>query len=182
VKTVADNFKKAIEEIFGGYLAEFGFIKTKSEASPIGFSVTYRCDTRYVRFGGTLHPHDYPFYYYLSLGEGRGEMPESDWNGIALWKIVEHVAPAKQKETEHIYGIEATITSDEIRMKIQANLELCKEYGLSFLKNDLSDFHRLRADQNKVREPYKLYAPKGAGKFTVSDDKESAELKKKYSK
>lgn len=46
------------------------------------FSVTYRNGERYLDIGASLHPRDYLYHFYLILGEGPDEMPESDWNSV----------------------------------------------------------------------------------------------------
>ena len=79
---IPNIFREAIQDQFDGFLGSFGFVRTSSNASEHGFSVTYRNGECYVNIGGTLHPHDYPYY------------TESDWNATALWRIVQEIAVA----------------------------------------------------------------------------------------
>ncbi|MBI5205737.1 MAG: hypothetical protein HZA11_12560 [Nitrospirae bacterium] len=181
MKETATLFRKAIELVFNHFLADYGFLKTKSTADKNGFSVTYRNDKRYVHLGGTLHPHDYPYYYYLSFGEGSDDFLESDWNSTALWRIIQHKSPADYKKHKDLYDIPPGITKKQIEEKILTNQKLCEIYGSAFFNNDLTEFKLVRSLQNKDREPYKIYTPDNQGKYSMSYDEQSTKLKKKYS-
>lgn len=175
-------FQQSVENQFDGFLASFGFARTKSSASEHGFSVTYRSGQLYVNIGGTLHTHDYPYYSWLKFGEGSDEFPESDWNAAALWRIVQEVSPEDYAKEKNLYEVNPNLSSDEVGNKVCSILSSCKTHGISFLKGDLEIFNRVRSAQNKGREPYKIYTPKKEGGYAMSFDNLSSQLKKKFSK
>jgi len=177
----ATLFRKAVELSFDDFLAQYGFARTKSESHPTGFGVTYRNGSRYIHIGGTLHPHDYPYYYYLTIGAGSDEFPESDWNGAALWRIMQRFAPDEYKKHEHLYDIPPEITEAQIVDKVRINRRLCELHAKDFLSGSLARLEEVRGIQNKGREPYKIYTPDSRGKYSMTYDKESEKLKKKYS-
>lgn len=174
-------FCKSIEDEFDEFLVSFGFTRTKSSASENGFSVTYRSGQLYVNIGGTLHPHDYPYYSWLKFGEGSDEFPETDWNAIALWRIVQEISPDDYTKEKDLYELKPDLSADEVGDKVRSILSSCKKHGVSFLNGNLEVFHRIRFAQNKGREPYKIYTPKKEGGFSISLDKLSSQLKKKFS-
>ncbi len=174
-------FRKAVESSFDEFLARYGFVKTKSESGGDVFGVTYRNGSRYIHIGGTLHPRDYPHYYYLALGEGSDEIPESDWNCTVLWRIIERFSPGESKRHAHLYDIPRGITEIQIAEKIRTNKTLCETHAADFLGGNLARMKEVRGLQNKDREPYKIYQPDSRGKYSVTTDPSSEELKEKYS-
>ena len=175
-------FTKTFEHVFYRFLSGYGFTITESHSEKNGFSVIYRNGERYVRFGGTLDPRDFPIYYYLSFGEGSDKFPDSDWNAVALWRFIQSASPTEFEKHKNLYAIPVDITEAQIEEKIRTNLELTVSYIASFLDNDLTEFRRVRALQNKDRQPYLISKPDGKGGRTVSHEKRSASLKEKYSK
>jgi hypothetical protein len=170
-------FTREICAIFDGYLEKYQFIRTDKKAEKYFFSVNYRNGERYIHFGCTLHPHDYPYYWYLTLGEGTLEFPESDWNKIALWRLFEH-----KDDNKELFNLDYNISEDQIRQKLELTRILLEKYGFEFLNGNLSTFYRLRGDMNKGREPYKIYKKNKDGKYEMEFDEESKELKDKFSK
>lgn len=71
-------------------LAEYGFDTVKGG---ILYNRLYRKGDLYVGISVSFYHRDYPFYCRVSLGEGSTEWPETDWNCIALWQLVEAKAP-----------------------------------------------------------------------------------------
>jgi hypothetical protein len=127
-----------------------------------------------------LHPHDFPYYSYLSLGEGSNEFPESDWNSIPLWRFFDK---NDENANKNLYSFDQyPITEDFIKERVQKNRVLLEKYGGNFLMGDLEQFKKIRAEQNKSREPYKIYTPDETGRYNLSYEKRSSELKEKYSK
>lgn len=174
-------FREATERQFDVLLARFGFKRSKSEHEEFSFSVSYRKDARYVNIGATLHPHDYPFYLWLKFGEGSDEFPESDWNAIPLWRIVQHLSPETYAKEKDLYDISMGLTDANADEKVRSIRDSCEAFGLSFLEGDLALFKELRATQNNEREPYKIYTPQKGGGYATSYDKESSSLKERYS-
>jgi hypothetical protein len=175
------TFREATERQFDILLARFGFKRTKSEDEEFSFTVCYRAGARYVDIGATLHPHDYPFYLWLKLGEGRDEFPESDWNAIPLWRIVQHLSPEAHAKELNLYDISMGLTEADADEKMRRIRASCEAFGQPFLQGDLVLFRQLRAAQNSEREPYKIYTPKEGGGYAVSYEKGSSRLKERYS-
>jgi hypothetical protein len=179
---VAKAFRTAISENFKSYLETLGFKRTKNEADEDGFSIIYRNGESYVHSGGTLHPHDHPFYFWLTFGRGSDQMPECDWNSTALWRMIQPVSSEDHEEHATLYDIPDGITPAQIEEKIRIIKRLCEQYGDGFLSGDLSLFKKVRAAMNKDREPYKVYSPNSDGTYSMDYDAESSKLKDKYSK
>ena len=182
MKEIAKAFKKAIMDEFDGYLKTVGFKKIRRHADKFGFSIIYRFGGRYIIFNASLDPRDYPFMYSISFGEGSNDFPESDWNAIPIFLIIKSESLVDFEKCKEIFSIENKISQDEIVQKIKASRELLEKYGKAFLSNDLDEFRKLRAEQNKDREPYKIYFPQKDGKYKMEYEKQSNELKDKYSK
>jgi hypothetical protein len=175
-------FTKIFERVFDQFLHSYGFALTESQVEKTFFSVIYRNGERYVRFGGTLIPQDFPFYYYLSFGEGSDKFPDSDWNAIALWRFIKSASPTEFDKHKDLFELSTDITENQIEEKIHTNLELSISYATLFLANNLTEFRQVRAMQNKDREPTKVIAANGKGGRSVSYEKTSVLLKDKYSK
>ncbi len=179
-KEITKYFVDQVEEIFDDFLSSYGFSQEKENYEQYSFTVIYRNENRYLEFGCTLHPHDYPYYYYVLLGEGSDEFPESDWNSIPLWRFFEKSEEANHK---NLYQFEQyPITKAYIIERLLNNQILLEKYGQEFLMGDLNKFKQLRAEQNKEREPYKINKPDNTGKYNTVYEKTSSQLKKKYSK
>ncbi|HEY4245272.1 MAG TPA: hypothetical protein VGM64_00375 [Lacunisphaera sp.] len=174
-------FREATERQFDALLARYGFKRTKSEDEKFSFSVSYRADQRYVNIGATLHPHDYPYYLWLKFGEGSDEFPESDWNAIPLWLIVQHQSAATYTEEKDLYDISMSLTEADAEAKLRRVRESCEAFGLPFLEGNLALFGQLRATQNGQREPYRIYTPKKGGGYAMSYEEGSAHLKERFS-
>ena len=179
---VAKAFRTAIRETFDSYLETFGFKRTRNDAKDDGFSMIYRNGESYVHFGGTLHQHDHPFYFWLTFGRGSDQMPECDWNSTALWRMVQSLSLEDYEKHATLYDIPDEITTEQIEEKILIIRRLCEQYESGFLSGDLSLFEQVRAAMNKDREPYKVYSPNSDGTYSMDYDPESSKLKDKYSK
>ncbi len=179
---ISKTFKKTIINEFDGYLQAVGFKKIRHQANDDGFTIIYRCGERYISFSASLHPRDYPFFFSISLGEGSNDFPKSDWNAIPIFLIIKSESLIDFEKCKEMFSIEYKISQDEITQKIKASRELLEKYGKAFLSNDLDEFRKLRAEQNKDREPYKIYSPQKDGKYKMEYEKQSNELKEKYSK
>jgi hypothetical protein len=169
---LAKCFRESVESEFDAFLAQHGFRRTKSEGTDTGFSVTYRNGERYINIGGTLHPHDYPYFSWLAFGEGSDEFPESDWNATPLWRIVQEISPKDHAKEKNLYQIKPNLSPEEVRNSIRGILASCANHGISFLEGDLDLFHRVRSAQKKDRQPEETDEP----------DKKSSRLKKKSPK
>jgi hypothetical protein len=181
MKEVAQAFEKAIMAKFDDYFDTFGFKKVHNSADQFWFSVIYRNGKRYVSFRASLHPVDYPFLFAISFGEGSNEFPDSDWNAIALFLFVKSENPADFERCKKIFSIEKDISQNQIVQKVESARQLLEKYGEYFLRDNLDQFRQLRAQQNKIREPYRILSQKD-GKRSIQYEESSSELKEKYSK
>jgi hypothetical protein len=167
--------EKAIEIVIPTF-EQFGFKKHRIERKEYSSTIIYRKDKQYLEISSNTHPRDYPNYYNIVLGEGNSEdFFEYDWNSVALWRFKKEINP-ELKATEYEFpkdnGIEPSLKN--------ANSELLK-YGLTFLNGELELFHKVRKEQNKDREPYKIHSPDKNGNYQTSFEPKSVEQKKKYS-
>jgi hypothetical protein len=178
---VSRAFRAAIHDHFDGYLNALGFVATQSIATGDRFTVVFRNADRYVKVEASLHQFDRPFHCYLSLGEGSDEMPESDWNSVALWRMIKDVSAEDYAKAVDLLQISDGITAEQIDEMILRNFELFERFAAGFLAGDTSQFKRVRAELNKGREAYKVYSPSGSG-YSMRLDEVSAKLKDKYSK
>jgi hypothetical protein len=64
---------------------------------------------------------------------------------------------------------------------IDAILHGLSESALDFLKGDLARFYALRSDQNREREPYRIFEPDPAGNYRCGPDPENERLKERFS-
>ena len=181
MKDTIKLFVKEIQKSFDEFLKEHGFSCTKSDAGESDFYVVYRNEERYILIGGMLKPNDYPYYFYVSLGEGSDKMPEADWNAVALWRIMQSVSPEHYEKYLLIFEILAGIKEDEIIDKIWTSRELCKECAKEFLSGDLTLFRSIRAELNRDREPYKIYVLDSDGQHKITYEEESVKFKNMFS-
>jgi len=169
-------FAGTVLKIIGPTLESFGLALHKTEIEEYATTITFRKDKQYIKISGSTYPTDHPYFYNIILGEGDSEdVREWDWNSIALWRLKLKMNPlATAKEYEFPDG-------DKVELSISnANKELL-QYAGAFLSGDMTLFYETRSEQNKTREPYKIYTPDENGNYTASDDPISAEQKKKYS-
>jgi hypothetical protein len=168
----ADN----VLEIISPTVEQFGFVRHRTEVQTHFTTIIFRKDNQYIKVSGSTYPTDYPYSYNIVLGDGDSEdFTEWDWNSIALWRLKMKIEPTvKAKEYEFPLG-------DKVKFSISnANKELLK-YADTFLRGDLTLFHETRSEQNKNREPYKIYTPDKNGHYTTIEEPTSIEQKRKYS-
>ena len=173
-------FAQCIERDFDDFLFGLGFSKTKNQADDRSFTVICKNAQLYVKIGASLDPRDGCLW--LTFGEGSTEFPESDWNGTALWRLVDKLSAVDSAKEKDLYEISEDLSRGEIEDKARRLLLSCKAHGMSFLTGDLSVFHRVRSAQNQSREPYKISSSDTTGHFPTRNDEESQRLKEKFSK
>jgi hypothetical protein len=181
IDDIPHNYEREIHGSFDSFLAEHGFSRTKSSAGDNAFSTVYRNGERYILIGGTLRPQDYPFYLYLSLGEGSDEIPLSEWNAVAFWRIMQKVSPLDYERYLPVFSIPAGVKREQIADQIETVRELCLICGREFLDGDLELFRRARSEQNRDREPHKIYALCPDGQYRLTFEEEGRRLKELYS-
>ena len=169
-------FTNTVLEIISPTVEKFGFKRHSVEIKKYSSKVVWRKENLYINVQSTNYPTDYPFFYNVVLGEGNSDnFFEYEWNSIALWRLKNKINP-KLKPKEYSFPIE-----DKVKGSISnTNKEIIK-YAESFLSGDLTLFFETRAEQNKDREPYKIYSPNNDGSYTVSYEAKSLRQKEKYS-
>ena len=169
-------FSEKAMEIVVPTFEQFGFQKHRIEIGQYSSTLTYRKGKLYLQLASNTHPRDIPSYYNIVFGEGDSEdFWEYDWNAVALWRFkreIEANSNASEYKFPKIDAIETSLKT--------ANSELLK-YGTTFLNGELDLFYRIRKEQNKNREPYKIHSPDKNGNYKSTFDPKSSEQKKKYS-
>src|SRR5881392_827771 len=85
----AERFANQCREIIAPFLDEYGFRCVRDHVTPNSASLSFANDDRYVALSLSFDPRDAPHACRVILGEGSLEMPECDWNGIGLWRLVD---------------------------------------------------------------------------------------------
>ena len=169
-------FANTVLEVISPTVEKFGFSRHRTEVETHFTTIIFRKDNLYIKISGSTNPRDFPYFYSIDLGDGDSEdFFEFDWNSIALWRLKTKIDPtAKANEYDFPLG-------DKVKLSISnANKELLK-YADAFLNGDLTLFYETRSEQNKGREPYKIYTQDNNGKYTTTDEPTSVVQKKKYS-
>jgi len=169
-------FTDVVLGIISPTVEQFGFLRRRTEIEQFFTTIIFRKEKQYIKIQSSTHPRDCSFYYNIILGEGDSEnFTEYDWNSIALWRLKSKIDPTvKSKEYEFPFDSKVKYSVSH------ANKELIK-YADSFLHGDLTLFYEARSEQNKGREPYKIYIPDENGNYTVTEEPISIEQKRKYS-
>lgn len=167
--------EKAMEIVIPTF-EQFGFQKHRIEIGKYSSTIIYRKEKQYLKISSNTYPRDYPYHYNIILGEGDSEdFFECDWNSVALWRFKKEIKP-ELKASEYEFP-----TDKRIEPSLNnANSELLK-YGLTFLNGELELFYKIRNEQNKDREPYKIHSPDKNGNYQTSFEPKSVKQKKKYS-
>ncbi len=170
-------FNDTVGTIFDKTLNEYGFKLRRKKNEKHFCQRIYINGDKYIKIAGDIHPMDFPPHYNIVLGQGSIQWPDCDWNAIPIWLIKKEIDPKKRSNE---YSLE--ILEDE---KILNSLNHAKDelfdYGKEFLINDLKLFDKLRKEQNRDREPYKIFRQTENGGREMIIDEESKLLKEKYS-
>jgi hypothetical protein len=170
-------FNKTVGTIFDKPLAEHGFKLKRKKTEKLSCQRIYVNEDRYIKISGNVHPRDFPPHYNIVLGQGSYEWPDTDWNSVALWRIKKSIDP-KLKAKE--YSLEL-MDSDKLGHSLTHAKNELLDYGQKFLTGDIEVFDKVRREQNKGRQPYKIYTPTYNGGQETTIDQESKDLKEKYS-
>ena len=168
------TFVAGTRDLIAPWLAGFGFSQGEREVGRWTATVSFTNGTRYVRLSASCDPREAPSYCNVVLGEGDLKWPEVDWNGVALWRLARDQGDAEASE----YLLEAGAAVPDLVERMRADLE---RYALGFLRGEVSTFHRVRANTNRTREPYRIHRPNGDGTYRTEVDPDSAELKARFS-
>ena len=168
-------FVEDAKKIFDSLFSRHGFASNEAITKEYSAEIIYRKNNQYIKINANFHPRDYPPYFNVILGEGSTEWPESDWNSAALWRMKERLFPGIKSGEYQLKNLESFLRALLIS---KSDLE---KYAEGFLMGDLTLFKEVRANQNRSREPYKIYTPDSTGKYSEKYDEESKRLKEKYS-
>jgi hypothetical protein len=178
-----ETFPPLCAATFDALLAGYGFARKAAKVEPYYCTQEYVADERYIEVVANVEPRDFPYYCNLSLGEGRTDWPERDWNAVALWRLIRHQAstPAEAKASEYTLGDPPRIPEElgPIFERMRGDL---LRYAGDFLVGDLRVFRRVRAAQTRERTPYTIHKPDGRGGYIPTGDPESAALKERFSR
>jgi len=174
-------FAENVLLIISPTVEKFGFKKVAEEVRTYSTAITFRNRDQYIKIENSSYPTDYPYYYFVVLGEGSSDnFFEYDWNSVSLAALVNIIRPTSNK-ISYRFPIGDPKFAETIKRSItKANKDLLK-YGASFLNGDLSIFHQARKKVNEGREPYKISVIDQNGTRQTTYNPKSAEQKKKYS-
>ena len=168
------TFVACVRQLITPWLATFGFSREKSELERWLAAVPFTNGARYVRFSASSDPRDGISSSEVVLGEGKRSWPEVDWNGVALRRLAKAQGASDVSE----YPLEEEALMSELVERQRADLD---RYAAGFLRGDLAVFQRVRAENNRAREPYAIHTCHRDGTFTTEIDAASAELKARFS-
>ena len=169
-------FAESALEILNPKIESFGFERTKTKIEKHFTQIIFRKENQYLKISSSTYPTDYPYSYNIILGEGDSEsFPETDWNSISLWWLKKYLEPnSKVKEYDFPFN-------EKVKFSLEKAEEELIKYGITFLNGDLQKFYEARKELNKAREPYKIHTKDENGKYISEYEKESMELKQKFS-
>jgi hypothetical protein len=167
------KLQRAAVDGFKPLLEKSGFRLKTRKVDKHGFETVFVSDNRYIKLNANCHPRDYPPFFNIILGEGPLEMPESDWNSVALWRM----GYGEQKTGEFL--LEEVTDAKKFVLTAVRTLESLER---GFLTGDLKAFRRVRAEQTQGRTPYLIHKPDKNGHYRTRQEPVSKRLKEKYSK
>ncbi len=167
-------FVKAVRGGVGTLLSTFGFIEEKTRVDKTSASCLFGKGAAYVDVTINLHPLDSPHFCNVVLGNGARTWPESDWNGVALWRLARERANASMSE----YRLDSFPDVPTLVVRMRNDLE---HVANDFLRGDLELFARVRAEVNRQREPYKVHRRSADGTLMTEVDHASVALKALFS-
>jgi len=169
------EFAKTAMNEFDACLASHGFVMVVKAIDKQLFRADYAFGQLYVSLVASRHPRDYPPYFNVVLGEGSLDWPERDWNSVALWRLANYVEHNDE-------GSEFSLVQlDDTRALVSSARASLERYHCGFLDGDTQVFRRIRAEQTRQREPYKIHEPDGTGRYSMRYDPVSTDLKKTFS-
>ncbi len=174
-KSFLNEFNKIITKCFDAFLLSKGFKFQSCANEQLVYMRVYRRNNQYIMISANVNPMNYPYFWNILLGEGTTEMPEGDWNKIALWQLMRPLE--NPSATEFLVDLEIDKLADAVKTA-KDDLE---KYAESFLEGDLKLFYQVRSLVNRKREPYKIYSKDEDGNLVAKDDEISKKLKEKFS-
>jgi len=175
-----NNFNQVIKENFDEFLCLNGFKLESKMMKEYFCKRIYRKGELYISITATIHQQDYPQDWMIALGKGNATMPESDWNAVALWQIMERLGQTTPKYYSLSKGFGKFIDTNELSENIQSGKNDLENFGKSFLEGDLKIFYEVRNTRIRSREPMKMSIVDNNGNYKLVDAPESLELKKRF--
>ncbi|HTI61021.1 hypothetical protein [Mucilaginibacter sp.] len=174
-------FAESVLLIISPTIEKFGFKRVEKTIKEYSTTITFRKRDQYIKVENSSYPTDYPYYYFIVLGEGSSDdFFEYDWNSVSLAALANIVDPTSD-EISYWFPLGDSKFAETIKESIEkANQDILK-YGATFLDGDLSMFYQARKKANEGREPYKISKMDENGAYQTTLDPESAAQKKKYS-
>jgi len=168
---------------FAAPLAAHGFAAQAAMIEPTVCTQRYVAGARYIEVTANVDPRDAPYYCNVTLGDGRTDWPERDWNSVALWRLIRDQAssPAEAEAKEYLLGDKSEVVEALGRSFDRMRADLLR-YAGDFLAGDLRIFRRVRAVQTRERSPYMVHKPDGRGGYVARVHAESAALKERFSR
>lgn len=176
--TALAHFPTLCDQAFGPMLRSHGFRPADREVSSGYARRAYVNGARYIAATANLDPRDAPYYCGIELGEGKRDMPERDWNAVALWRLARDGAPERIPTGQDPYSIEGAADLAAVVPRMAADLSA---YADDFLRGDVVRFRRVRAEQTREREPYTIWEPDEGGSYVSRPDPVSSALKARFS-
>jgi hypothetical protein len=180
------RFTTLCSPIFDEGLRGYGFKRTARKIERHFCSHTYLKELapepdHYLKVAVNTYFLDAPNYVSITLGEGSIEWPECDWNGIALWQMIEQYDPERIRKAQgDLYGLRYL---EELGSVLRAAAVDLFQYGRGFLSGDLSLFRKIRAEITRSRKPYSIWVPDPkTGRYREETDEESRQLKERFSR
>ena len=173
------QFPALCDQAFGPLLRSHGFRRAEREVGSLYSRLTYVDDARYIAITANVDPRDAPYHCGIAVGEGGREMPERDWNAVALWRLAQDRAPESAPPDQESYRITDVEDLAAVVRRMAADLS---QYASDFLRGELARFRHMRAAQTREREPYTIWEPGEAGSYVCRPDPVSAALKERFSK
>ena len=169
------DFFKQIELDLQPFLGQFGFKPTRDQKEERWYAARFfRSGSRYVVVEIHAHWKDAPAYGNVVFGVDSDEYPDRDYNSIALWRIAERHG-AESAATHRVEGWTPKQFFDAV-------LPDLARYGRPFLEGDLQEFLALRAEQNRNRDPVRVYGPDTKQQLVTELLEQDKVLRERYSK
>src|SRR5439155_3985186 len=146
----AERFANQCREIIAPFLDEYGFRCVRDHVTPNSASLSLANDDRYVALSLSFDPRDAPHACRVILGEGSLEMPECDWNGIGLWRLVDEPR-TNPVEIKGIDDVDSALA--EVLMQLQ-------QAAHDFLRGDVRRFRAARVEQKQAPRAIHYLGPR----------------------
>ena len=141
--------EEVLSRVADDQLSGYGFRILSEESNELvrAYARKVGKEQHYVRIAISWDLRDKPWQVLASIGEGSLIMPERDWNGYPLWML------ARAHGANPSYGYESVEDLEEVVERVANDLLTHAE---PFLRGDLAEFRRARAELNESREPYRV--------------------------